>query len=661
MKKWIGIIILIVVLSGVVFYAYQKLHEIKVGSLESIVPEDAIYYLYSYNLDRKIKEFQANSFFGQISTNPVYLKFINPKLEKIRQKIPFLSELTTKDVAFAVFSLGKIESTIRDISGFGDFLFFARVDPKRHIKIKKSIADFYLSLVAKDRVSYKNYKGIRITNYSLRQPQIVISYVFLSDVVVFGNNEEVIKKSIDLFTKQSSNSLLNNKDFQKITARIKKDALLWTYGDTKRYYQEMLQAYTYGSLRSPESRGVKSIESFMKMKPFIDLMNIMQGYASYLDYDEFKKGLVFKTYHIFNRSRDEENLSDVILYDKKVDKNTFNLIPRHIVSYYGGSQDLLNSWKLLKKFFSAMNEMAMAEMRSNPRYALYRDRIKEMSFENAINKLESFLGISIEKDILASLGDNFGIVFIDIKDIEIPIPNPAGYNETARNMPPIIFPQFYSFIELKNPSQMRKLMEEMTQRIVNNINQSIIEQKRRFKERAEGANLQNKQYNNEAQSTEEEKEAVQIKTDSYRDENIYTVEILNFPIDFLRLNYCILDKYIVFSLSPTLTERIIDVYKTKGNSFSSNFEFESNQDNILPDYSNIMFFDFNKMLDDFKSTKFFSSLQSQLSKGPQKNLSKNDLDSVLNLLSNISMLIFTNRKVDLDIIESFSYIKIKGL
>ena len=647
MKKRLGIVLLLVIISFSLSYGYKILHEVKIASLESIVPEEVIYYLYSYNLDKKIKEFQASDFFKQISTSPLYKEFIAPKLEQARQRTPILSELTEKDVALAIFSPGK-------------FLFLVRVDPKKQVKIKKYIADFYLSLVTKDQVSYKGYKGIKITNYKLPQAKMTISYAFLSDIIVFGNSSDIIQKSVDLFRNQSHNSLLNNKDFQKVTAKIKKDPLLRIYKNNKRYYQDILQAYTSSSLQYQKSKDSKSVESFMNIKPFINLMNILEGYASYLDYDELKTGFVFKAYQTFNRSLDQENMLNIIAYDKKVDKNTLGLIPRDIIAYYGGSQDLLNLWKFLKTFYSAMHEMMKTEIENEPRYRQYKNQIDSMGFDDMLQRFESFLGVNIEKDILPLLGNNFGMVWVKVDDMDFPL----GGLQMSSNVPgqeslPIIFPQFYSFIELKDKSKMQEIMEKIVKRLVENINQIIEEQKRNLQEKS---SLQKQQDNKEQQQEiEEEKKFFQLSVDTYKDINISSMEMVDSPSDFLRPNYCILDKYIIFSLSPTLTKKVIDIYQTKYATLSSNLYFESAQNKISTDYSNIMFFDFKRMIDNIQATKFFNNLQANLSMNTQSKFSKEDADSILNILRNINTLTFTNRMLDSDTMESSCYVKIQGL
>ena len=662
MKRWLVIILALVIISGILFYAI--LHEAKITSLESIVPEDVIYYIYAYNLDKKIKDFQSSAFFQELSKSSVYRKFIEPKLEKIKQRAPFLSNFLEKDIAFVIFSLGSIGTSKSDIGNAGDFLALVRLDPKKSPKIKKYIADFYITFCAKDSVISTKYKGIKIIIYKLLKEKTEIAYAFLSDVIVVGNNVDIVKKSIDLFKRQNQNSLLNNKDFQQVTAKIKEDALFWGYGNSKNYYQEILRRYAYSSLKSRDSRDARFAQSLFKMKSFINLMNILKGYAFYLDYDELKEGFVFRSYHTLDSSMDTEGLLDIIAYKKAVDKNTFSLIPKDTIVYYGGSQDLVKTWNFLRRFYGSFDEIMRAEMKADPRYYQYKDKIDEMGFENAFKKFESFLGVNIEKDILAALGNNFGAAFVRLDDVDIPLTGPQATSGLPRQQSmPILFPQIYVFFELKDTVKIQKVMETVRQHFIDNVNQIIKERERKRQENLNlpGPQGNQNQDNKEQQPAAEEKKPLSLKIDSYKDVNIYRIELLDFPIALLNPNYCILDKYIIFSLSLPITEKIIDIYNTKRGTFSSNFDFESVQANLPSDYSNIMFFDFKNMIKNITRSRFFINLQPYLIKNPKKDFSKEDLDSVLNVLSNISNFTFINKLLDPDTIESSLYIKIKGL
>ena len=648
MKRLAAIALLSAILVSLSFYGYQMLHKKEIATLESIVPDEVIYYVYSYNLEQKIKDFQSHHLFKQISSSPVYSKLINPGLRKIKEKVPFLPELIKKDTALAIFSVGKVGPE----KDFEDFLFLARTDSAIAGKIKKTIADFYLTFTAKNEVGYNKYNGVKITSCRLLKDRI-ISYAILSDVIIFSDNADIMHKSIDLFTNKSQNNLSSDRNFQKLKTKVKKESLLWGFGNIKNYYNEMLKTYAYQSLKSQEPKGIKSIESLMKITPFINLTKVLEAYVFYIDYDEFQDSFVFRSYQTFNKAMDKENLLDVIAYGKGIDKNTLNLIPRDIMAYYGGSQDLLNYWRLLKQISLSTEEMMKAQMQSEPRYLLYKDQLNAFSFENSLNSLESFLGVSLEKDILPLLGNNFGVVFVNVEDVKIPI----NSTDTQQNFP-MLFPQSYSFMELKDTAKMQVIMEDITKRIIDSANKFM-----NLKEQAaqQSDTMQPEQQNEQVTPIQLEKEFLKFRVDNYNGTNIYIIDMLeNFPLDTFRVNYSFLDKYMVVSLSPQLTRKIIEVYKNPQRSFAGNWEFEVIQKNMPPNYSNIIFFDFKKTIKDIRATKFFDEFQTYLL-GAQKGLSKKDLDSMLDTFSNISTFIFTSGLLDSETMESTFCIKLQDI
>jgi hypothetical protein len=659
MKKWSAIIVSIIVASFVSLYAYQVLHQGKVGSLESIVPDSAIYYIYSYNLDKKIKDFQDSSFFQQISSLPLYKKFIEPKLDNIKATMPSVSDFIKKDFAVATFSLGGIQSAGGIQKDFGDFLILVRADSQKLPKLKKYMADFYLTKCTQGEVSYKRYKGIKIVSRNLTKEKRQVNFAFLSRVIVISNSMDVIQKSIDLYKNRSRDSLWNNKEFQQVAAKIKKDALLWGYQNNKNYYQQTLRSITGSTSDSDDDGRVKAAESLVKSPFFSKLMTIFKDSAFYIDYNDSRSGLVSKTYYTLNRAKDEEGFTDIFAFNKPLDKNIYNLIPGNSIAYYGVNHDMLKIWKATKQILSSFQQTMKAQAQTSRRYR--QDMMDQMSLENALKTAEAFLGVNIEDDILPLLGDNFGAAMVDMEDINIPIPAPPGAPGSIQQSGfPFIFPRGFLFFELKDNSRMQEVMKGMFQRIVDNVNKIIKEQEKIKQERL---NLQKPKVTPEQpQPQETEKVPLALVVDNRNGVDISRIEITDFPISSFKPNYCVLDKYLIFSLSPQLTGEIIDIYQAKKGSFSSSDNLERIQDKLPREYANIMFFDFRKLVDNVTNTKFYDTLESQITAGgSEKNFSKEDLDSVIKVLKNISNLTVTSNMRDADTLESSSYIEIEGL
>ena len=298
-------------------------------------------------------------------------------------------------------------------------------------------------------------------------------------------------------------------------------------------------------------------------------------------------------------------------------------------------------------------------MKADKRYSQFKDRIDEMpNFEDFLKIVESYLGVNIENEVLPLLGNDFGIVFVHLEDASIRFGSNQGDTELPMQQlnTPFMFPQGYGFLEVKDTANAQMLIDKMARNLVNNLNKFIQEQKQKFQEQY---GIKDQQDNKGQPVPEQEKDKIRLQQESYSDIALYTFEILDFPLDFIKPNYCILDKYIVFSLSPKLTRNIIDIYKTRQDSFNSNYKFESVKDKIDPNYANIMFFDSEKLINNFRNLNFYTSMQSSPLRIKESSFKK--LDSILDILSNFQIFAFTNTMIDPETMESTFYIKVKGL
>lgn len=642
MKKWIYIILALVIISGASIYAYQALHQaqIKVGAFESIVPDKAILYLYSYNLDNKIIEFRSSQFFQQVSSSKLYKKFIEPGLTKFRQDSVFISDLLfKKDAALAVLSFGEPEGSGEGKkTNVADILLLLRVESKLSVRLKKELSDFYLRSVAKDGISFKNYSGIKITSYKFPQGDLIISYAILGDVIIFGSIEG-IQKSIDLFKQKNKDSLANDVGFQKLAPKIEKDSLFWGYCNYKNYNKELVRVFVHRPSDSDLPQGANRAASLMQMKPFVELASIFEGTVFYLDYDSLKDGFIMKTYGSFNKkAADSESLLDVIASQKRVDKKQLNLVPKDAIVYCGGNYDLLNYWRFLKKFLFSLDE-------------LYKDKLANASFEHSLKMAESFLGVDIERDILASLGSNQGFAFVNINSIDF---------GTGQEMPVIVsrsgkgvsfpFPQIYAFLEFNDEAKLRTVMQSVSEHAITNLNKIINAQQQQ-------GQAKQVRLDSRLKPQPEEKEYLKLKIENYNGIDLYIIDMLEgFSIEQLRLNYCFLDNYMLISISPQLTKKIIDLSGSNYGSLNSNFEFKRAMDKMLPDYSTVLFFDFSRLMRNIKETGFINQLKKE-----SKDFSGETIDELLDILSNISTFASTQSLSDSGTSEASIYIKVKGL
>lgn len=630
MKKLAIIILVLALAAGGLFFGYRQLNAIRVAEIESIVPDDIIYYLYSYNLDGKIKEFKAGGFFKEIVASSLYPSFIDPALKRLKQKIPFLPDLIQKDAALVVYSLPtRGASGVSPSENLGDFLFLVRIDPKKNIGVKKSIADFYLSFTSKDQVSRDAYKGIALTNYRLPNVNMSMHYAMISDVILISNSIGLIHKAIDLAKKQSTASLQNNKSFQKFNNRIKKDSIFWGYMNSRNYNQQSL----YNTLGVRETGSRQSLAYLASLKPVLNLFNTLEDNVFYMDYDPARNGLVFSGFQTFNKSlKDEANIFRLFYSFQPMNRNVFNLIPRNAVFYFGGTQDLNNLWEGLSDIYSPL----VATIKAG---------------------LQSRSGVNIETELLPLLGTNYGIVLFDIAEIETPVLNP-GLPEQPQNFSRPL-PRFYAFIELKDKPKMQAFMDKMAKNIVDKVNK---EAQQRQKALMDNYGEQKKSEETaRPQPAAETEEYLKLESENYKGVDITLFKTPDSPAYSFDLNYCIVDKYFILSFSPSLSRKIIDAYNDKASSLSSDFEFESAENKMLSGYSSLLFFDFRRLMENLKNTKSFGALQSSLPVQAGSGFSRENLDALFKILNRVCSFSLTYKVVDDYTVESSGYIKIEGL
>lgn len=638
MKKWLGAFAALALSLAIFYYFYSASYGPRISSLESIVPEDAMYYVYSYNLNKKIEDFSSSQFFRRISESSAYKKFIEPEVKKYADKVPFIKEIISRDAALAVFSSSQKRGS-RAGEDLGRFLLLARVDTAGRARVKKAIADFYLLLSAKGKSAVKKYQGVQITSYALPSSSLTVHYALISDVIVLANDAGVLQVCIDLAkSKDFRGSLFLDSNFQRIIGKIEKDSLLWGYSNTRRYYQEMLRGHNDDALDS-KLGSQKSLAPFANMKTVVDAMNTLVGQSFYLDYDEFKSGFIVRNYIGFNSAGESDALLNLLTYSKPIDESAFKLVPKSAIAYYGISQDFANIWKFLIEFYSSLMEVSKLQAKNDSRYSGHKEMIEGMSINSIILLVESFLGVSIEKDVIPAIGNNMGIAL-------------AGFDDVTVKGSSFILPQAYVFCEMADSVKAQNVMKVMTQSLVKNANYFLGQMQNAQKP----SGVQGLAQADNTQG-EEQKEYARLVTREYGGITINSIDIADFPLQPLGLNYCILGKYLVASLSLPLTKKIIDVHNNKEGSFDSNYYFKTAREYLSRDCFNVAFLDFRKTSDSLKATKSFQDFKEKLPPA----FSKEDIDSLVSIGESLKAITSTTRLLDSETIESLSYIEIEGL
>lgn len=643
MKKWMLVSIFVIIAAALAIYAYLVLYPPKPVVFESIVPDNAIYYISTSNLNKKIQDLKNSSFFLRFSETSLYKKQISSAWEDFNSKAPLLKDLMDKDIAMAVLSLGKAKdfknSKKYSLESMGDVLLLIRVDRKKFPQFRKSIGEAYIAKY-KGEVFSKWYHGAKISSFKAANLEQAINYTILSDTVVISNSLEDLQKSIDLFKNKSMQSLANNIGFQKAIARVKKDSLLWGYKNSKNYYADYLR-------QLQETGDAKTKIIMLQMKPLMSLTEAFQDASFYLDYDKQAMAFVSNAYTMIDASKDDSGFISIIARDKAVNQKVFSLIPKDAIAYYACNQDILKCWNFWMKFFSSLSNTSNQQIGSNS--SSKRPRAV-FSFEAIIKQAESFLGVDLKKDLIPLLGDDFGIVFASLNEVEVPVRMPPSVSVA----PPenisqrILFPQLYLFCEVKDRAKLEKIMEGIFQRITDNINAKAKEQNTPKAD----AKMQI--------AKEEEKPPVTLSVENYKDVNIHYLELSSLPLPFVQPNYCIVDKYFVLSISRNLTKKIIEMYKSNSGSFNPDTEFTSIKNNIPAEYSAILFFDFRGVIKSVVQSSSFKKLHTSLAANPKPGSSSADLDSFLTALGTLNRFTSTIHKVPgEDVLESQALLTIE--
>ena len=144
MNKWLvlGLVAAVVIVGSI--FAFQIIYQPKQSEhLESLVPADALYYLYSYNPNKKIADFSNSQFYQKISGLPIYEKHLKPQVDKLKEKTLFLQDIFSGDSAVALFpsdsSFSEKDSFKSGKLEMGKFLMLARLGPESTQKTLKDL------------------------------------------------------------------------------------------------------------------------------------------------------------------------------------------------------------------------------------------------------------------------------------------------------------------------------------------------------------------------------------------------------------------------------------------------------------------------------------------------------------------------------------------
>lgn len=677
MNKWLslGLIIVIVVIGSV--FAFKVIYQPKqIEHLESLVPADATYYIYSYNPNKKIADFCSSQFFQKISRLSVYEKYLKPKLEKIKGETFFLQNVFSDDSALAVFSLNtaSVKPEKFEFSQIGSFLLLVKPDPN---SIKKAVVDIDEYLSRDKARAVEKYKGIKIITYTAPKEEgkreRFMDVARLGNTLISSNNHKVIRKSIDLYKQENKNSLLNDKIFQEVTANYnqdKKDVLLWTYTNYKQYYKNLLSSVAKESLNQGDLSIEKGIQ-FGKYKDFLKgFADISVGMFASLGYAELREGLIWKGYQFFDRTKGKTNILDMLSSSKSI-ADMVNVIPSDTILCFGFSGNATKYWNYFKQILMDFEDFRPAKGE------LAAKKIPYFELEAVLKLVEAFLEVNFEKDILPLLGSNFALSFSGLEDIIIDISpdegSGKGKNDTGGygfnfDEIPLVMPKFSIILQAKDRLKAKQLKDMVTERIVPKINDFIKTRMMLAKEvKAKKVQKDISEKSISEQDTALEQEPVEdilkINLQNYKG---YNIDVISIKIDQIKdfeikFSLFVIDNYFIFSSSEGVARKTIAIQKGLRDSLGEYLQRELSGDMIISEYSFIYFFDLAELVKKITKTKIFGIAKPFIPMVGKGKLTGEDIDLGIDVLGDIALFVNTWKMSEDGIGKSRIYIQIDGL
>ncbi len=631
MNKRLTIILISLVGVGCLLFGFKLIYKSKkIDNIESIVSDEAIYYLSSYDLSKKINNFAKAPFYQKIINLPLYEKYIGVKFDVSEEKNFSRLGLLDNESALAVFSSQILFSPKNKPSpgtSLGDFVFFTRLDNKK--KFKKLIGDFYISFSRQEDSDYSKYKGVRVKriNFSKEKKDkidLTVYYAFLGDVLLVGNNDTLIKKSIDLYNGDDEKSLLNSRYFHDITnkhSEIKNKALVWLFTNEKNLYKRVMADM---EKNSQLDEGLNDQRGFLKngIKELLkELGEASIGSFSFVDYDNFKQGIFYKKYSYYDDSIKSNEFLDIFRLSGIMEKNIFEFMPLDSISCFGVANNFSKSWKYVKKFVTAVD----ANMDTN-----------------------KFLGLDIDKEILPLLGRNIVGVFSDIKEKPFNLSKSQSRGTPFSNFP-IPLPELSFLIEMKDITAAKEVMVLISQKIIPRLKKNLeVQEMRETALRVKQGLPKSKKIF----------ASFEVEIENHKGVNI---NILSSKFEALNINYFNFDKYIIVSSTLDATKKMIDVLNSQYNFLSRYSKNELMEDNLSLPYSYIYIVKLEDIIEKIIQTKIFNMGKMYVPMVSQGKLSGTDINLIVDILKDIPLFMGRQRLLEGDIIENMKYIKIKGL
>lgn len=408
MKKITFVILAVILVLAIGIY-----YKIKIAKLpiENILPEGAVAYVRISDVEKQIDEFKASKLWRNVSNIDVemLLEKSGVSREQIEEYTNFkrkfsssiaelvLNKYFGRDIALAFYSSKLNLSDPNSVfEAASNIILVTRLKPEA--EFIEFISKLFNKFGKKVKIKEEEYRGRKITVVELSD-EFDIAYVKIQDLLVLGLGKKAAHACLDVFNKDKT-SLSRDEDYLATMSRLPKPARVVAYGNLELLFSNIKEAIE----RIAEEKKLTVEQKAEILKPFSQLSGFKTlGFASV-------GGRISrsKTVFLFDKNMMEPVLAQTYSF-KPQKNNTINFVPEDAIYYQWSCFDTKLFWDSFKR--------ALSEESKRPPQG--------PTFSEIVSNIEKELGISIERDIVAALGNEVG-GFLSGIDLNGPIPIPEA-------------------------------------------------------------------------------------------------------------------------------------------------------------------------------------------------------------------------------------------
>ncbi len=538
MKKWVGVLVAVLVAALVVYMLVPKKKFVSEGvGLENLIPSSAVAYYSVRDVQGTWGAIKDSNFWKQLSALPLWKEL------KTQENLAAFSKAMSDSLGFEL-----TESRLMDVIGQEAALAVvvgARNDTEPKVLLltktgpRTKIAETAAKLVDKVKgsgattIETWSYGSVTLTNVKSADPTAPeLNYVFLDNILALGigNTKEVLQQVVDLSQGKSKESISYSEGYQKLMS-LEKRAGSRVVGKFYMDFEKITQ--TVGGVNLP----VPGAAAANVAAPLSMLKSI--GGVTWMD-----NGLNTKIFVIPNRANMDETTRT--LWDVKPQKaKSLELIPDGTVLYsVSNSLDVAGLWKIWQ---SNLAKQAPEQAKA---------------INDAVAEAEKNMGMSIEGDILSWIGDEIAYTFNEV-NVEGVFP----------------IPKMALIVKVKDEAKAKAFLDKLVE---------LINKQGATPPPAPAA----------GETAAAPAPALQLKLDKSNYDGV-EISSMNLPLvgKGLAPGYAFVNGYLVIATGATMLEKMVDVTKGKANALANDPSFKKVSAVIGGEVNQLGYINTEKMFD----------------------------------------------------------------